>query len=265
MILDIAVHLHYRVEQPTDLLLQIEAANLSDQIVRQTHVNFNEMEYQKRVPAEENIGDRLWLGVQREFVCDYTAQVEIKRPFIDMQTLKAAPPHLLSGDLVKYLLPSRYCLPDDAQEFVETEFGDHQGGAKIMAMQTWIKDHFQYTPGSSDAQTTSADSFAQRQGVCRDYAHVLISFARAAAIPARFVSAYAPFVSPQDFHAVVEVYLAGNWHLVDATGMADAGEIVRIGVGLDAANVAFMTTYGAANFISQSVFVLISSEPKSAH
>jgi transglutaminase-like putative cysteine protease len=93
--------------------------------------------------------------------------------------------------------------------------------------------------------------------VCRDYAHVLISLARAAAIPARFVSAYAPNVKPQDFHAVAEVYLDGAWHLVDPTGMARADEIVRIGVGLDAAEVSFLSSFGPMTLFSQTVGVTV--------
>jgi transglutaminase-like putative cysteine protease len=87
--------------------------------------------------------------------------------------------------------------------------------------------------------------------VCRDYAHTLICFARAAAIPARFASGYGAKVKPQDFHAVAEVWLAdadgvGDWHVVDATGMADAASFARIAVGRDAADTSFLTSYGNA-------------------
>ncbi|MCF8466632.1 MAG: hypothetical protein K9G33_04465 [Sneathiella sp.] len=51
-------------------------------------------------------------------------------------------------------------------------------------------------------------------------------------------------VTPPDFYAVAEVYLAETWHLVDASGMAKADEIARIGVGLDAAEVAFQSSFG---------------------
>lgn len=63
-------------------------------------------------------------------------------------------------------------------------------------------------------------------------------------IPARIVSAYAPNVTPpQDFHAVVEVFLDGIWHLIDPTGMANIPEVARIGVGQDTADISFMTSY----------------------
>ena len=86
--------------------------------------------------------------------------------------------------------------------------------------------------------------------------------ARAAGIPARFVSCYAPRVTPQDFHAVAEVFLSdptaeggGAWHLIDATGMANPDEIVKIGVGRDAADVSFMTSFGMTEFLDKTVSV----------
>jgi transglutaminase-like putative cysteine protease len=152
-------------------------------------------------------------------------------------------------------MPSRYCPSDEFQTFVAAEFGHLEGGARIAAMRDWIERAFSYVPGVSNAQTTALDSFVQRQGICRDYAHVLVTLARASTIPARFASVYAPDVTPQDFHAVAEVYLDGTWHLVDATGMAPADTIARIGVGADAADVAFLSAFGQAGFVAQTVSV----------
>ncbi len=74
--------------------------------------------------------------------------------------------------------------------------------------------------------------------------------------PARFASVYAIGVDPPDFHAVAEVFLDGAWHLVDATGMADAGEMAKIGIGRDAADVAFLTSFGQVAMRGQSVEVI---------
>jgi transglutaminase-like putative cysteine protease len=68
-------------------------------------------------------------------------------------------------------------------------------------------------------------------------------------------SVYAPRVSPPDFHAVAEVFLAGEWHLVDATGMATPNEIARVGIGRDATDIAFMTVFGTATLLEQRVLV----------
>ena len=68
---------------------------------------------------------------------------------------------------------------------------------------------------------------------------------------------FAPNVTPQDFHAVAEVFLDGSWHLVDATGMATEGEMAKIGIGRDAADVAFLTSFGPVIMNSQTVEVTV--------
>lgn len=255
MILSIDVHLQYRLSQPTDLLLQIEAADQVDQIVRQTQIDFSEVENISRIAADDGLGQRIWLRANGLFQCDYSANIQIDRPVTDLSALPATPPHQLPGETVLYLMPSRYCPSDEFQTFVAAEFGHLSGGAQITSMRDWIERSFQYVPGVSNAQTTALDSFVQRQGICRDYAHVLVTLARAATIPARFASVYAPGVTPPDFHAAAEVYLGGAWHLVDPTGMASSADIARIGVGADAASVAFLNIFGQAEFVAQSVSV----------
>ena len=47
----------------------------------------------------------------------------------------------------------------------------------------------------------------------------------------------------------------GAWQIVDATGMADPAETVKIGVGRDAADVSFMTVFGEARFENKNVSV----------
>ena len=84
---------------------------------------------------------------------------------------------------------------------------------------------------------------------------MVIALARAASIPARIASVYAPHVDPPDFHAVCEVFVGDAWHIVDATGMASGADCAKIAVGRDAADVAFLTSFGAASFNSQQISV----------
>jgi transglutaminase-like putative cysteine protease len=86
---------------------------------------------------------------------------------------------------------------------------------------------------------------------------MLITLARAFGIPARFVSAYAPGVTPQDFHAVAEVFLGGAWYLVDPTGMASGADIAKIGVGRDAADTSFLTYYAPSAMARLEVIVQV--------
>ena len=129
------------------------------------------------------------------------------------------------------------------------------GGDQILAISNWMNDNFDYVPGASDATTTATDTFLSRQGVCRDYAHVMISMARALGIPARMVSVYAPDLNPPDFHAVVEVWLGNRWHLIDPSRLAPEDSLVRITYGRDATDISFMTIFGQASLISQNIHV----------
>jgi len=247
--------LDYHVPQRADVLLQVEAAAMADQRLHDNLLTVTSPEPLRAVEGEESIGQRTWAVGEGRLRVEYSAQVMIDRPGPAIDTLQADNPRMLPALVVPYLLPSRYCESDRFEAFVTRDFAEVNGGAKIAAMRDWIGAHVDYVSGSSSGSTTAAATFVQRQGVCRDFAHLLASLSRAALIPARLVSAYAPNVDPPDFHAVVEVWLEGSWHLIDATGMARADEIVRIGVGRDATDIAFMTVFGNAFLNEQSVSV----------
>ncbi|MEM8825908.1 MAG: transglutaminase family protein [Pseudomonadota bacterium] len=253
MNIEIEVRLDYSLDGPSDILLQLEAAPLPDQVIERAHIEVPGTGHFARIPGEEGIGERIWVRRDERLQVDYRARVAIDRRVFDCTDVPQTPVHLLPGETVKYLMGSRYCPANQFQSFVDAEFGDLSGGARIMAMRDWIEDRFAYTPGASTADTTALDTFVQRRGICRDYAHVLVTLARASAIPARVASVYAIGVEPQDFHAVAEVFLHGDWHLVDPTGMAPVKGIARIGVGRDAADISFMTIYGRANLQTQTV------------
>lgn len=258
MILDVSVDLHYTAPTETDLILQIEVPDLADQEILSEGFSVGQTEHAARIVGEDGLGLRRLLRIDGELKCVYRSRIKVDRPALDVTQLSATPPHMLPSNTIRYLMPSRYCQSHEMQSFVSTEFGHLTGGSRIAAMRDWVFEHYTYDPGSSTAATTAIDTFVQRRGVCRDFAHVMITLARATAIPARFVSVYAPYVTPQDFHAVAEVFLEGTWHLVDATGMAAANQIARIGVGADAAEVPFLTSFGRMNLQDQTVNVLIS-------
>jgi transglutaminase-like putative cysteine protease len=258
----ISARFSFSLDRLSDVLLQFEAAGIPEQRILASECRMSPAEHVARVAAQDDIGERIWLQVEGQFDVTYTARVEVNRLLADIGLLARLEPHELPADTVQYLFDSRYCPADRFQPFVEAEFGDTSGGARVLAIRDWVAGNFTYTPGASDTNTTALDSFVERRGICRDYAHVVITMARASGIPARYVSAYAPGVDPPDFHAVAEVFLAdhtlpggGAWHLVDATAMANPAETVKIGVGRDAADVSFMTVFGMAEFGDKEVLV----------
>lgn len=256
MKLSIAASLDYYFFEPTDVLLQIEAAMIPEQWVEAAHIDVPNCTHFARIDAQDAIGERIWIRVNGQLTVDYRATVVVNRIVNHCLDLPRIEPHQLPSDTVPYLMPSRYCPSDQFHSFVSATFGNHAGGAQVMAMRDWIESHLRYVPGSSTSGTTAIDTFVRREGICRDYAHVLISFARAAGIPARIASVYALGVKPQDFHAVAEVFLGGEWHLVDATGMASEDAMAKIGIGRDAADVAFLSVFGPMVMNGQTVSVL---------
>jgi len=252
----ISALLDYRLPEPAYLMLQVEAAALpGEQHVARSRFDAGTPEHFARIAAPDGIGERIWLRCGGRLQARYSATVEVRRAGSAIEPLAQVPLHRLPAGAVQYLNESRYCPSNQLVPFAKAEFAGVEGGAKIAAMRDWIARHFTYAAGASDAATTAIDSFLARRGVCRDYAHVLVALARAADFPARVVSAYAPHVEPQDFHAVAEVFVGGDWHLVDPTGMASAGELVKIAAGRDAADISFLTAYGEAELVEQRVTV----------
>lgn len=255
MRLRIDARLDYRFDEPADILLQMEAAPLPDQRIVRDMLTIDTAHRLFPVPAHQGIGRRTWTRGDGRFVASYEAEVEVTRAAPDLAALASPPLTALPGEAIEYLWPSRYCQSDRLKDYAHDRFGALEGGARAAAMAEWTRTRLSYVPGSSDGETTACDTFLQRRGICRDYAHLFVAFARALDMPARMVSAYAHDLDPPDFHAVAEIWLEDGWHLVDPTGLAPVEGLVRIGVGRDATDISFMTIFGGAAMNAQSVTV----------
>ncbi len=255
MRLKIDVMLDYTMAHPADVLLAVEVIMMHDQQIVADTLTVAGVGPMYPVPGEESLGRRTWMRAENHFLATYQATVDVARHDPTVVGRTAAPRHALPALVVPYLWASRYCQSDKFEAFVQREFGAQVGGDKILAMADWIHQHVDYRCGTSDGNTSAVDTFVTRQGVCRDFAHLLIAFARAAGVPARMVSAYALDLQPPDFHAVVEVWLEDGWHLVDATKLAPLEGLARIAVGRDATDISFMTIFGSATLNRQTVSV----------
>lgn len=255
MRLQVEATLRYYMPQRADVLLAIEAAPTEEQQLVDDKLTVRGIGKLRTVAGDDGIGRRTWTSGEREFRADYCGTFEIDREVEPVVGLPASTLSDLPADVIPYLWPSRFCQSDRFVSFVQREFGHLSGGSQIDAMAKWVRDNIDYTIGSSHATTSAVDTFVSRQGVCRDYAHVMAALARAAGIPARLVSAYAWELVPQDFHAVVDVWLDGRWRLIDASGLAPVEGLVRIAVGRDATDISFMTIFGQATMIDQKVLV----------
>jgi len=74
---------------------------------------------------------------------------------------------------------------------------------------------YDYTP---DIEQTYADG----KGICYDYSSLLAAMLRSINIPTKLVKGYASY-SPTVYHAWNEVYLSGQWYVIDSTKDASTG------------------------------------------
>ncbi len=256
MRLGIEAILDYDFNEPTEVLLALEAANLRDQQVIEQSLIINNAGPLTNLIGGSAVGRRTWtLSGTGRMLATYKATVEVNRMLADISKLNKSPLPSLPEDVLPFIWPSRYCEADRFVSFVCSHFPDLEGGALVQALVDWVYENLQYVSGSSDGTTSAADTFLSQQGVCRDYAHLTAALIRSRDIPARLVSVYAWQLDPPDFHAVVEVWLEGAWHLVDATRLAPIEAMIRIAVGRDATDIAFMTAFGNAMMNNQSIIV----------
>jgi transglutaminase-like putative cysteine protease len=156
---------------------------------------------------------------------------------------QADPPVVDDLDLIRYLRPSRYCESDSLGPTAASEFAGLADKALLDAVRQWVQDRLVYVTGSSLPTDGAVRTLLARQGVCRDFAHLVIALLRALNVPARLAAVYAPGLSPMEFHAVAEAYVSGGWYVVDATRLAPRQSLLRIATGRDAADTAFLTSY----------------------
>lgn len=147
-------------------------------------------------------------------------------------------------EAITYLRPSRYCQSDEVFSQARRQFRGRSGLDLIAAVSDFVAESTTYTPGLSHGTDSAVTTLMTGQGVCRDYAHVVIALLRAMDMPARYAACYAPGLRPMDFHAVAEAYHDGSWYVIDATRLANRHSLVRIATGRDAADCAFLSYYG---------------------
>jgi transglutaminase-like putative cysteine protease len=249
--------LDYQVVAPTTLFLNVEAQGNEHQLLETQSLSITPSVPLEtyRAPESGNLYRRVFLE-PGQYTVRYDARVQLMP--LEHDPLSVAEldiPHLPFSTLT-YMYPSRYCQSDQMRHFAWREFGSEvRGHQRVTVICNWIYENVEYLAGSSQGETSAYETFSRRAGVCRDFAHLGITFCRALGIPARFVSAYGWQLAPPDFHAVFEAYLSGRWYLFDATRLCPLDGIVRIGVGHDAAHAAFSTYYGTISNARQMIWV----------
>jgi transglutaminase-like putative cysteine protease len=111
----------------------------------------------------------------------------------------------LPAETLLFLLGSRYCETDRLSELAWALFGmTPLGWARVQAVWDFVHDHVAFGYEHSRATRTAADVYEERQGVCRDYAHLALTFCRCLNIPARYCTGYVSDIGLPPPHAPMD-------------------------------------------------------------
>ncbi len=157
----------------------------------------------------------------------------------------------LPFETLVFLQGSRYCdtdlLSEEAWRLFETT---KPGWSRVQAICDFVRGHVRFDYMEAKATRTASQTLAERQGVCRDFAHLAISLCRCMNIPARYCTGYLSDIGeplphpPGDFAAWMEVFLSGEWHMFDPRNNRPMIARILVACGRDAADVPLTQTFG---------------------
>jgi transglutaminase-like putative cysteine protease len=168
----------------------------------------------------------------------------------------------LPEETLLFLLGSRYCETDRLSEIAWSTFERSPlGWERVQAICDFVHNHIIFGYEHARPTKTAWEAYHERTGVCRDFAHLAVTFCRCMNIPARYCTGYLsdigvpPPYGPMDFAGWFEAYLDGAWHSFDARNNVPRIGRVLMARGRDAADVAIATTFGPNTLTSFKVSV----------
>jgi transglutaminase-like putative cysteine protease len=156
-----------------------------------------------------------------------------------------------------YLLGSRYCETELLMPIAWSLFGGTpMGWPRVQAICDFVHQHLTFGYQYARATKTAHEAYHERNGVCRDFAHLALTLCRCMNIPARYCTGYlgdmgVPVVdSPMDFSGWFEAFLDGRWYTFDARHNVPRIGRILMAHGRDAADVAIATSLGVNRLAS---------------
>ena len=167
----------------------------------------------------------------------------------------------LPSDTLVFLLGSRYCETDRLSNTAWQLFENTPPGwARVQAICDFVHTHIKFSYADARETRTAKEAYDEGIGVCRDYAHLAVTFCRAMNIPARYCTGYLGDIGtpkpwpPGDFAGWFQAYLGGQWHTFDPRNNVPRIGRVLIAYGRDAADVPITQTFGPNTLVSFKVW-----------
>ena len=191
-----------------------------------------------------------------DFVIEDSGLEDVRAPDVP-----PTPVELLPDDILIFLLGSRYCETDRLMDVAWAEFGHIMSARdRVEAIVNFVHNHVTFGYEHARPDKTAWNGYQERQGVCRDFAHLAITLCRALGIPARYATGYlgdigVPFnPAPMDFSAWFEVFLSNTWYTFDARHNTPRIGRVVMAYGRDATDTALTSSFGPINLQKFSVW-----------
>jgi transglutaminase-like putative cysteine protease len=181
-------------------------------------------------------------------------------PDVTAPSAQQVPVDELPEDTLVFLLGSRYCETDRLSELAWQLFqSGPTGWLRVQAICDFVHQHIEFGYQYARPTKTAFEAYTERQGVCRDFAHLAVALCRCMNIPARYCTGYLgdvgvpPVDAAMDFAGWFEAYLGGQWYTFDPRNNVPRAGRVLVARGRDAADVALNTTFGPNTLDSFSV------------
>ncbi|MGH9539601.1 MAG: transglutaminase family protein [Terriglobales bacterium] len=193
-------------------------------------------------------GQHSYLVIVAESLLDVQPALEIPES-LPADAWAEADAMVQMGDYWEMLLPSEFAEPTAQLLELATQLGVCRRDDPLTLLRELnqrLYEHFDYVPKSTKVDSPIDHAIESRQGVCQDFAHIMIALVRSLRIPCRYVSGYL-YRRAQDHdrsvvdatHAWVEAFLPPlGWVGFDPTNCLLAGDRhIRTAIGRDYADV----------------------------
>lgn len=196
------------------------------------------------------------ISISADAVIQDSSEPDAVLPAIGQHSIETLP-----DETLMFLVGSRYCETDKLADAGWKLFGSTPPGwARVQAVCDFVHRHIQFGYEHARSTKSALEVFEDPRGVCRDYAHLAISFCRILNIPARYCTGYLsdigipPPHGTMDFAAWFEAYLDGAWHTFDPRNNSPRRGRVLIARGRDAADVPITQSFGTNTLASFKVW-----------
>ena len=253
MRISVGCELIYQCPQPTPmiLMLNIHFSRASDLVVPDRVVTVPSLPISGYRDAFGNWCTRVVLRAGETRITTDALVNDAGLPDVVAPDARQTAVESLPEETLVFLLGSRYCDTDRLTNIAWQLFGNAKTGwARVQAICDYVHGHLAFGYQHARPTKTAWEAYQERNGVCRDFAHLAIAFCRCLNIPARYCTGYLgdigipPVDAPMDFAGWFEAWLDGRWYTFDARNHVPRIGRILMARGRDAADVAISTTFG---------------------